>query len=104
MKTKLILTGLLLAAGLFTFTSFKAPAQGNPGHKHYAVILQDQDTWHRGSNQEYIQTGLQVSWIDGSDGAPTVPIGSSLSAAIAYYMDLGFSHELISARKHLFKR
>lgn len=106
MKAKYIIGLLLLAAGLITIITTNIPAQGNPNQpirQHIAVLISDEDSYYRDSNGSYIQTGRQIHWIDASPGAPVLERGTSLSAAIAYYANLGCTHEMISARLHLFK-
>lgn len=103
MKTKYIigLLCIIVLAGLFIVTN-KAPAQGN-SVRHIAVMIGDTDTWHY-EGTTYVQTGREVVWVDASPGVPLVNIGTSISAAIAFYMDLGCTHEMVSTRVHLLKK
>lgn len=106
MKQSSYLIGLLLlAAGLFVFVNNnKIQAQGNQRLPRSFIILSDTDVFHRGPNQEYIQTGLKVFWVEADQYAPEIKAGDRLADTIAKCLDLGYSYEWVPGRYHILKR
>ena len=107
MKKQNIIIGLFAVslAGLFIIS--KTPAQGNPREQvqHQAVMVGSGPAYHRDEQGTYIPDGLYVAWVDASPGAFAVERQIPLAAAIAAYMNLGFSHETLSPQGyHLFKK
>lgn len=108
MKTKSLIVGLLLSAGLYTATfSHKATADNPHKDRAFAVIS------FKETNGAPFQTpngtsanplGLMVNWAELSAGCPHVAKGDRLADHVANYLEQGFTILFVDGQRIMFVR
>lgn len=109
MKTKSILLGLLLCAGLFTATFTPKLAADNPKRDRAFAVIGYATTnlsvqLPNGNGNTAIPQGLIVTYVELSTGCPHVARGDRVADHMVTYLEQGFTILFVDGSRVIFVR